>query len=112
MPSKPPIANRAEPRKPWDHGGKTAAQRGYGRQHRALRAQLLRQEPLCRLCRAKGRITPATIADHVRPIAQGGAVHDINNLQPVCAECHVDKSNADKGHRVKRRIGFDGWPEE
>ena len=23
----------------------------------------------------------------------------------------VNKSNADKGHRVKRRIGLDGWPE-
>jgi 5-methylcytosine-specific restriction protein A len=98
-------------RKPWDHGGASAAKRGYGGQHRKLREQLLQQEPLCRLCKAKGRVTPATIADHVVPIAKGGAVHSLSNLQPVCAECHVDKSNADKGHRVKPRIGADGWPE-
>lgn len=95
----------------WDHSGKSAAQRGYGRQHRKVREQLLGQEPLCRLCKIKGRVTVATIADHVTPIAKGGAIHDINNLQPVCSECHVDKSNADKGHRAKRRIARDGWPE-
>jgi 5-methylcytosine-specific restriction protein A len=96
----------------WDHGGKSAAQRGYGRQHRKLREQLLRQEPLCRLCKQKDptRVSVATIADHVVPIAKGGAIHEINNLQPVCAECHQDKSNLDKGHRVKRRISLSGWP--
>lgn len=96
-------------RKSWDHGGKTRDQRNYGREHRRLRAELLRREPICRLCMAKGRITVATIADHVTPIAKGGAVHDINNLQPVCALCHQDKSNADRGFRVKRHIAADGW---
>jgi len=99
-------------RKPWDHGGKTRDQRGYGREHRRLREQLLRQEPLCRLCLANGRLIPATIADHITPIAQGGAIHDISNLQPVCAPCHQDKSNADRGFRVRRRISPSGWPEE
>lgn len=101
-------------RRAWDHGGRSSRQRGYGWQHRRLREQLLRQEPLCRLCQQKTppRVTPATIADHIVPIAKGGAVHDIDNLQPLCAPCHQDKSNADKGHRVKRRIAPDGWPEE
>ena len=84
--------------------------RGYGRQHVQLRAHLLAIEPLCRMCKAKGRTTPATIADHIRPLAQGGAMHDLSNLQPVCADCHQDKTNADKGHRVKKRISIDGWP--
>ena len=101
-------------RTPWDHGGASSTARGYGRQHRKLRDQLLKQEPLCRMCAQKTppRCTPATIADHVTPIAKGGAVHDINNLQPVCAQCHQDKSNRDKGHRVKRRITVSGWPED
>lgn len=100
-------------RKTWDHGERESRhRRGYGRQHVRLRAQLLRQEPLCRLCLAKKppRCTPATIADHITPIAQGGAVHDINNLQPVCADCHRDKTLRDQGKRVKRQIGLDGWP--
>ena len=99
-------------RTPWDHGGASASKRGYGRPHQRLREQLLRQEPLCRMCQAKSppRVTAATIADHIVPLAKGGAVHDINNLQPVCGPCHQDKSNADKGHRVKVQIGLDGWP--
>ncbi len=101
-------------RTPWDHGGASSTKRGYGRQHRKLREQLLQQEPLCRLCRAKSppRTTAATIADHIVGIANGGAVHDITNMQPVCADCHRDKSALDKGHRVKRRITLSGWPEE
>jgi 5-methylcytosine-specific restriction endonuclease McrA len=63
------------------------------------------------MCKAKGRITVATVADHIVSIAKGGPTHDITNLQPLCAECHQDKSNADKGHRVKPRISPDGWPE-
>ena len=109
------VANgaRMSDRKPWSHPGKESRhRRGYGRQHVKLRAQLLQQEPLCRMCKAKGRLTPAAIADHIVPIAKGGAVHDITNLQPVCAECHQDKTNADQGKRVKVRIGPDGWPEE
>jgi 5-methylcytosine-specific restriction protein A len=95
----------------WDHGGKSAAQRGYGRQHQKLRALLLAQEPLCRPCRAKGKVTAATIADHIVPLAKGGAAHDLANLQPVCAGCHDAKTRADNGWRkAKPVIGIDGWP--
>ena len=92
----------------WPTGSRD--KRGYGRQHVKLRAYLLATEPLCRMCKAKGRTTAATIADHIRPLAQGGAAHDLANLQPVCADCHLDKTNADNGRRVKKRIAADGWP--
>ena len=98
-------------RKAWDHGGKSRHKRGYGRQHVKLRAELLAREPLCRHCKAKGRVTVATIADHITPIAEGGAVHDIANMQPLCHDCHTDKTLRDQGKRVKHRIGLDGWPE-
>jgi 5-methylcytosine-specific restriction protein A len=96
----------------WQHKEPSRHKRGYGRQHVKLRAQLLKQEPLCRLCLAKtpSVVRPATIADHITPIAAGGAVHDINNMQPVCDECHNDKTLRDQGKRVKRAIGADGWP--
>lgn len=98
--------------KPWAHPGRESRhKRGYGRQHVALRAQLLAQEPLCRMCAAKGRVTAATIADHIVPIAKGGAVHDITNMQPVCEDCHDTKTRADNGWRAPRkRIALDGWP--
>lgn len=80
-------------RTPWDHAGKSTTKRGYGRPHQRLRAQLLAREPLCRLCLRKTppRHTVATIADHIKPLSQGGAMHDINNLQPVCEPCHQAK---------------------
>jgi 5-methylcytosine-specific restriction protein A len=100
-------------RKPWDHNGRSSKDRGYGREHRRLREQLLRDEPLCRLCKLKSppRITPATIADHIKSIATGGAVHSLANLQPVCPSCHDDKTRLDRGHKPRRKAtGFDGWP--
>jgi 5-methylcytosine-specific restriction enzyme A len=99
-------------RKSWDHSGKTAAQRGYGREHRRLRAQLLAQEPLCRLCKQKSppKVTVATIADHIVSIAKGGAVHSIENLQPVCGPCHERKTLTEQGKRVRPTTGVDGWP--
>ena len=102
-------------RKAWDHDGRTRHDRGYGRQHVANRKRLLEQEPLCRLCQAKKPplVTAATIADHIKPLAQGGAVHDINNLQPVCKQCHLEKTAMDLGWKAPPKpIGLDGWPIE
>lgn len=103
-------------RKPWAHpGNESRHRRGYGREHVRLRAILLAQEPLCRMCKAKNppRARPATIADHVTPIAQGGAIHDLNNMQPVCADCHDEKTRTDNGWRKPRKaIAEDGWPIE
>lgn len=97
-------------RKPWDHKGKSTKARGYGRQHQKLREQLFKQEPLCRMCKAKGRVTVATIADHIVRIADGGPVHDISNLQPLCQPCHDRKSLLEQGKRPKRTFAADGWP--
>lgn len=100
----------------WQHpGNESRHKRGYGAQHVRLRKQLLAAEPLCRLCLQKNppRTTVATIADHIIPIAKGGAVHDLSNMQPVCAECHDAKTRADNGWRgPKRQIAADGWPIE
>ena len=66
--------------------GLSAAARGYDSAWRRLRAEVLRAEPLCRLCRT----APATEVDHI--VAFHG-VHDPlrlspGNLRPVCAPCH------------------------
>ncbi len=115
MMKKPPIVG-AKHRKAWAHPGRESRhRRGYGRQHVKLRVQLLQQEPMCRLCREKGRKPPrvATIADHIVPIARGGAVHDITNMRAVCAECHDDATREQLGWKPRRkRIGLSGWPEE
>ena len=81
-----------------------------GRQWRRLRAQLLAQEPLCRLCMGNGRVTAATEVDHISPLHKGGREFDANNLRPVCHDCHQDVTNAELGRRVRAEIGLDGWP--
>jgi 5-methylcytosine-specific restriction protein A len=60
----------------------SAAERGYGSEHRALRRQVLREEPVCRTCCS--RLT--TICDHIRPLSRGGLTVRAN-LQGLCDEC-------------------------
>src|SRR5438093_948818 len=53
------------------------------------RAAQLRSEPLCRVCAAAGRLTAASVVDHVVPVKQGGAIWDSENLQSLCNPCHA-----------------------
>lgn len=58
-------------------------QRGYDAEYRRNRAALLASHPTCAIC---GR-APATTADHLTPISQGGT-NSIDNLRPACAPCN------------------------
>lgn len=55
---------------------------------RKLRAQVLAAEPLCRVC----GIAPSAEADHITPVAQGGALLDRANVQGICVPCHKRKT--------------------
>lgn len=72
---------------------------------RAIREVKLRNEPLCRYCRAKGIDEPATELDH----ANGD--HDDNrdtNLVPCCSRCNRAKAAREGFNRGKAdRVGFD-----
>ena len=80
-------------RKPWRHTERkgTTTERGYGCQHQKARKRLLAREPLCRICKANGRTTVATIADHIKNLASGGSQSE-DNLQPLCDACHREKT--------------------
>ena len=71
-----------------------------GRKLQQWRARILRAEPLCRHCKAKGQLTIATEVDHETPLEQGGTYADAN-AQPLCAECHKVKSKAEAQARAK-----------
>ncbi len=57
----------------------------------------LAREPLCRMCKAAGRIQPATQVDHVMPIDEGGDPVDEANLQSLCDEHHGMKTRQEHG---------------
>lgn len=78
------------------HQGKTAAQRGYGKEWEVMRKETLESDGyLCRSCRANGIHTPATDVDHIVPKAQCGT-DAATNRQSLCGACHSAKTLAER----------------
>jgi 5-methylcytosine-specific restriction protein A len=48
--------------------------------------------PLCVECKKAGRITEATVLDHILRVNAGGEFWDSNNWQGLCSPCHNRKS--------------------
>lgn len=81
-----------------------------GRRGVELRRRRLADEPLCRDCKAKGRVRAADVVDHIKPLCQGGEDEDAN-CRPLCVDCHLARTAEQFGTRPpKPRIGLDGWP--
>lgn len=77
---------------------------------RKLRAQVLSEEPLCRICLEDYDIpTPATDVDH---IDNDGDNNSRRNLQPLCHACHSQKTRDDMLNRQRTVLGCDadGYP--
>ena len=73
----------------------SAQARGYDSRWRKLRDWVIAREPVCRLCAQAGRVRPADLVDHIRPLAAGGTHHP-TNLQPLCRRCHAAKTADDQ----------------
>jgi len=81
---KPHVIHRPRPRL-------SAKERGYDRDHRAIRKLVLARDPICRMC---GR-APSSHADHKITIRERPDLRfDLGNLQGVCASCHSRKTAA------------------
>jgi 5-methylcytosine-specific restriction protein A len=88
-----------DPRKTW-----------YGTQlWKNRRADQLRSEPLCVLCKEQGRITGATIADHFPPHGGDFNAFAMGPLRSLCAVCH-DALQGFVHRGYSREIGLDGYP--
>ena len=83
----------------WRTSNQTAAQRGYGYKWQKAREQHLREHPLCVMCQAQGRVTEATVVDHI--VAHRGdqsVFWDRSNWQSLCATHHSrDKQREEQG---------------
>jgi len=97
---------RSEESKSWRHLYNRQAWKG----PKGRRARQLAQEPLCRLCARNGRITPATVADHIEPHKGDETLFWKGRLQSLCAPHH------DAAKQSIDRQGFGGecdetgWP--
>lgn len=81
---------------------------------RARRMHQLAEEPLCRSCAKAGRITAATIADHVEPHRGDPIKFFEGELQSLCdAEpwrCHSKVKQSEERLGFSKAVGADGFP--
>lgn len=101
MPNKPSKVNRPWVRehKPFERERKPDAFDYNGRKWRNLRAAFLKENPLCCMCEAEGMVIVATVVDHIKRVADGGAGYDKSNLQPLCKKHHDAKSGRERHNR-------------
>lgn len=105
MPSRPPNlkARKVSPDRKLSNWTRRESRhaRGYGREHDLMRARVLVEEPLCRLCLAQERYRPTSIADHIIPKAEKGTDERIN-YQGLCKPCHRSKTAAEAARGARR----------
>lgn len=84
----------------WDNTDRAKARQSRRAWHtgdprwRALRAEVLHEQPLCVHCERAGRVRLATVVDH----ADGNAMNnERSNLQSLCASCHAAKTAREDG---------------
>ena len=70
---------------------------------------MLKINPFCAHCEARGIRRAATDVDHIKALEFGGG-DEIENLQALCRECHKEKTAKERGHVTKTPVGVDGWP--
>lgn len=69
--------------------------RGYNAEWRRARKTYLQLHPLCAECLKEGRLTPATVIDHIMPHRGDQRLFwDEQNWQPLCAACHNKKTGS------------------
>lgn len=103
MAERPPVFRPPgwRPREPWERRVTYRDRRVRGRAGQRMRAEVLAEEPFCRMCLAEGRRVQATEVDHIVPLAAGGG-EERSNRQALCRPHHEAKS---KRERAEARGG-------
>ena len=88
------------------------AAKAHDLRHRQLAdsASGLWSAPMCRLCRAKGLIMPARVADHIEWHDGDQNKFWFGQLQSLCTECHNRSKQQLEVRGYIDDIGADGFP--
>lgn len=98
------IDQRSSEARAWRHLYNTRA-------WKALRANQLSLKPLCEWCERQGRITAASVADHVIPHKGDEALFfDGDNLASLCKPHHDGAKQADERRGFSGQADQSGWP--
>jgi 5-methylcytosine-specific restriction protein A len=102
MPMRPPVhrpAGAVDPvanRRAYEADRGSPTSRGYDGSWKRLRIQHLKAEPLCRFCRAMGRLVAAEVVDHIVDIQVRPELRlDPANLRSLCVPCHNRRTAQD-----------------
>jgi 5-methylcytosine-specific restriction enzyme A len=78
-----------------------------------MRARQLAKEPLCEMCKARGLIVAATVADHTIPHhGDPELFYDTENLTSLCSTCHSATKRMQETHGYSQAAGLDGMPSD
>jgi 5-methylcytosine-specific restriction protein A len=80
-----------------------------GRKLQAIRQEVLRANPLCVKCKAKGIVRMTREVDHIVPLYKGGK-ESPSNRQGLCTECHKEKTQVDLGSKITSGSDAKGMP--
>jgi len=77
----------------YDKDRPNATERGYNYRWQKARRYFLKKHPLCEICKAEGRLTAATVVDHIIPHRGDKRLFwNKDNWQALCKRCHDIKT--------------------
>lgn len=85
----------------WRPVDRAAPARIRGRKLQQLRKELFDRTPLCVECDKAGRVSIATVRDHIIPLAEGGTDSD-SNCRAVCRDCNERKRHDEVRRGIAR----------
>ena len=81
----------------WRTEGMSSTQRGYGYKWQKAREAFLRENPLCVMCQVEGRVTVATVVDHIEPHRGDQSLFwRRSNWQSLCSTHHSKDKQRDE----------------
>lgn len=68
--------------------------------------------PLCRFCEEAGKVTAATVVDHIEAHKGDDKLFwdDETNWQSLCKPCHDGAKQREEKRGYSNAVGLDGWP--